>query len=462
MAAGFYKHKFCWSLSTAVVLLVLSFALLPWKSWVSGWLKGVLEAQGLADVHLTLSHIGLGSITLENITFGTTDPLSLKNVTLDYSLVALLSGDVHGLTVTGLSIDARKQESAWKVIGLEHWRNSTKSDAPFTFPVTFDELNTIPLSNAKLTDSHAHIASDQWQLDLPLQLQWQKQPAPKIVYEGTGIAFTTPNLGMTTGATTAEASLKESEKRWEGQWSVKNFNVTGTSPEIPALSGGGDITIQANLARITGRLHDAANTHILAFSVNNLFSEPDKSAVLITDFLMPWNGGSVAAQNVRMPLSGKAPIDVKLIINQVSFDSVMQQMTGKRASATGKISGTLPATIEPDGSIVFYQGTLHAEETGTISMSPEAIPGDNEQVALIREVLADFHYTSLRMQLNSGEGHRLELRLNLEGNNPQVQGGRPVKINVNLTGDVLDLFQKNLLWLSDPQKIMERVKNANP
>ena len=178
--------------------------------------------------------------------------------------------------------------------------------------------------------------------------------------------------------------------------------------------------------------------------------------------MMPWNGGSLAAQNVKIPLNGQSPFDVKIKINQVSADGLMQQLTGKRASATGTISGTLPITIDPDGSIVFHQGILQAEEPGTITLSPEAVPGDGEQITLVREVLKDFHYTSLAMQLNSSEDHRLELRMNLEGSNPQVQAGRRVKINVNLNGDVLNFVQQNLLWLSDPQKIMERGKNANP
>ena len=462
MAAAFQKHKFGWTLITAAILLGLSAALLPWKPWVEGRLKGLFEAQGLTDVRLTLSHVGLTTMTLEDITFGNTAPLTLKNVTLDYSMAALLAGDVRGLTATGLSIEAHKQENAWNVIGLEHWENGTGKNAPFTLPITLDELNAIPLSNAQLNNSHAHIASDQWQLDLPLQLQWQKQPTPKVAYVASGIAFKTRNLGMTTGAATAEVLLKENDKRWEGSWSLQDIHVTGTSPTIPALNGGGELSLQSDQARITGQLHDAAKTYTMAFAVNYLFAAPDKSAVVITDFLMPWTGGSLAAHNVRIPLSGQAPIDVTLRINQVSADTLMQQLTGKRASATGKISGTLPATLEPDGSIVFHEGTLHAEEPGTITMSPEVIPGDNEQVALVREVLKDFHYTSLAMQLNSGEGHRLELRMNLEGNNPQVQAGRRVKINVNLNGDVLDFVQQNLLWLSDPQKIMERGKNANP
>jgi hypothetical protein len=287
-----------------------------------------------------------------------------------------------------------------------------------------------------------------------------KNQARRIIFASG--SYKNRDTGMTTGAATAEILLKENDKRWQGQWSIKDVHITGMSSEIPDLSGAGDLSLQSDQALITGQFHDAAKTYIIAFAVKDLFAAPDKLAVVITDFTMPWNGGSLAAQNVKMPLSGQAPIDVKIKINQVSVDALMQQLTGKRASATGKISGTLPITIEPDGSINFHEGILQAEEPGSITLSPEAVLGDNEQVALVREVLKDFHYTSLAMQLNSGEDHRLKLRMNLEGSNPQVQAGRQVKINVNLTGDVLDFVQQNLLWLSDPQKIMERGKNAKP
>jgi hypothetical protein len=83
-------------------------------------------------------------------------------------------------------------------------------------------------------------------------------------------------------------------------------------------------------------------------------------------------------------------------------------------------------------------------------------------VALVREILKDFHYTSLSFYLNSGKDKRTEIRMSLEGSNPEVQGGRTVKMNVNLSGDVLGFAQQNLLWLTDPRKIIERGKNAEP
>ena len=462
MAFAFQKHKFRWTLIAAAILLGIFAALMPWRPWAESRLKGLLEAQGLADVHLTLSDIGPTTLTLKDITFGNANPLTLKNVTLDYSIVDLLAGHLRDLTATGLSIEARKQDGVWQVVGLDSWRNNANKDASFALPTAINELNSIPLSNARLNDSHAHITSDQWQLYLPLQLQWQKKPLPKVAYDAAGIAFKTHDFGMTTGAATAEATLKENDQRWEGQWKVKDIRVTGTAPEIPALTGSGDLSVQADRATITGQLHDDANAYKMAFAVTYLFAAPNQLAAIITDFMMPWNGGSLAAQNVKIPLNGQSPFDVKIKINQVSADGLMQQLTGKRASATGTISGTLPITIDPDGSIVFHQGILQAEEPGTITLSPEAVPGDGEQITLVREVLKDFHYTSLAMQLNSSEDHRLELRMNLEGSNPQVQAGRRVKINVNLNGDVLNFVQQNLLWLSDPQKIMERGKNANP
>ena len=462
MASVFRKHKTSWALITATGLLALTVVVLPSKLWLENRLKSALEAQGFTNVQLTLSGVGTTSSTLKDITLGGKPPLTLKNITLDYSFMDLLAGKMRGLTATGLALDARKDGDTWKITGLENWQSGAKKSTPFVLPVTAEDLNTLPLGNAQLTGSYVQIATDLWQLNLPLHLTWQKQPLPKLAYSATGLTFKSQAFDIATGDTKADVLLKADDKRWEGQWEIKDIKISGASLEVPVLNGNGQLSLQSDQAQIKGQFQDAEKTHKVVFDINYLFAAPDKSVLTIIDVVMPWNGGKLSAQNTEIPFGNKAPLNVTLKIDQVSADALMQQLTGRRASATGKISGTLPVTIEPDGNIFFHEGKLQADESGIIAMSPDVISGQNEQVALVRDVLKDFHYTLLSIQLNSGKDHRLELRMSLEGNNPQVQKGRPVKLNVNLNGDVLGFVQQNLLWLNDPKKIMERAKNANP
>ena len=93
-------------------------------------------------------------------------------------------------------------------------------------------------------------------------------------------------------------------------------------------------------------------------------------------------------------------------------------------------------------------------------MVPGAIPGDNQQIALVREILKDLHYSLLSVAVDSGKDHKLSVMLALEGNNLSVYNGRPVKLKVHLSGDVLNFIQQNLTAFTDPKQLLKQGKNA--
>ncbi len=134
----------------------------------------------------------------------------------------------------------------------------------------------------------------------------------------------------------------------------------------------------------------------------------------------------------------------------------MQSLTGGRVTATGKVTGDLPLMIGRDGNIKVLPGTLKSEGPGMISMSADTIPGDNEQVGIVRQILQDLQYSGLSVALKNDESGRTTILLSFEGNNPSVYEGRPVKLNVNLTGDVLEFIQQNILLLGNPEQFLEQ------
>lgn len=251
-------------------------------------------------------------------------------------------------------------------------------------------------------------------------------------------------------------------RRFEGQWQVRGLATTFGDMSFPKMDGNGTLAVRQDQVAVRGRLQDAPNKNRLAFDLVYSLDDPKKSLLTVAEVVFPWGGGILSAQNVKVPLVDKPSYNIRLTVSRVSAEALLRELIGNRAGASGSISGTLPVTITPAGDIVFRQGSLASDGAGVITVSPDVIPGDNPQVALVREVLTNFHYTSLSLQINSGKGNKVELGLRIEGKNPDVQQGREVKMNVNLTGDVLDLVRQNLLWLTNPKKIMELHKNANP
>ncbi len=276
------------------------------------------------------------------------------------------------------------------------------------------------------------------------------------------IAFKKDDLSISAAHAAATGAFNTADKRWDGQWKIDNIQITKASAPFPVFNGKGSLSLQYGQAATKGRFLSAADATQFTFELTYVIANPDKSTLTITEFSMPWSGGTLSAKNVSIPFKTKFPIDMNLKVDQVSADALMQQLTGKRATATGVISGTLPVTIVSGDSFVIHEGRLQSMTPGILALSPDVIPGDNPQVALVREILKDFHYTSLSLILNSGKDGASQARLTLEGQNPQVQQGRAVKMNVNLNGDVLGFAQQNLMWLTDPKKIMEQEKNAKP
>jgi hypothetical protein len=448
-------------LPVLILLLIMALAAIgavfvPWKLAVEGQLKAMLEAQGFRNVRLTVSGLGFKSVTLKDISVGEPNPLVLKNLTLNYSLAELWSGRLGEMVLSGLDIEGHMEGSQWKVKGLEGFLPDTKPEASFSVPMEVDRL--IPFERAKLEASQLRL-SGPWQLSVPLNVSWQKNPQPEFTYQGTGLSYKAPPLEITTGEATARLMLKAESKQWQGSWQLKNVAVKGAATPLPALEGAGDMVVRDDTAMIKGRFKSADNSYVTEFKLDYALNAPKKSRLTLIEAGLPWNEGRLSVQNVLLPLEGKHDLSFPIKVERVSVDALMQTLTGKQASGTGVVSGTLPVTIKADGAILMHEGNLRSEAPGKITLSPEAIPGDNEQVALVREILKDLHYTLLSITMENGPDQKSSVLMTLEGRNPAVHEGRPVKLNVRLTGDVLNLVQQSIMPLLDPRLLLRQDKN---
>ncbi len=233
-----------------------------------------------------------------------------------------------------------------------------------------------------------------------------------------------------------------------GEWSVASLVLSGIATPLPALSGAGTMARKEGKWAVDGTLGSADKRYNAAFTYDGA------DMVTITHAAMPWNGGEVSARNARYELSGKLKATVSL--KNVSLDALMQVLTGGKASATGAVSGALPVEMDETGRFSIGKGSLVAGGKGIIKMQPGAIPGDNPQLALLSEVLSNFHYHTLEMVSEPGEKNALSLTLRVEGKNPDAYEGKPVKLNVHLTGDVLSFLQQGIVPYTDPKTFLKQ------
>jgi hypothetical protein len=632
-------------LCTAAIAAACAYQFLPWRDIAAERLAAVLEAKGFEDVTLTIDHAGLRGAHLRDVTIGTDDPLTLRDLTLKYEWRELLDGRLRDLEVSNLDLTLRDDGNGW---ALQGFRKSA-GDTPFALPVTTDDVRKLlPFDNMSLKNAALSVIAPGWTASIPTDVTWNRPAGNKINLAAHDATYTQGTLTATIGAINADVQMDPSASTWAGLWTIADLAVKDT-PLIPPLTGGGKITAQAdhikvegqlagnmdktavsftatqhfadptqnavtitqastsfnngtigarnvtiplgqkqpirfdadvdNVAitdivktmfggratadttvsghvpviynpagkgispahtamispawdtpataahkltitaknaaykqdnvgaaiasltanikpgkkgppwtgtwstgavtladnktvppltgdgtltihpdhiRIDGQFADAAGQTGLRFTTAQYFAAPAKNRLTILDAAMPWKNGTLRTRNVPVPLGKKAAIRFDLIVDNVSLNDLMQAITGKRVNATGAVSGTLPLVYNPDGSIVPGNGLLDANAPGTITMPPDAIPGDNAQITLTREILSNFQYDTLAITTEQDADGKAVILLALLGKNPEVQGGRAVKLNVRLTGDVLDFVRNNVILLTSPEKLIQQ------
>ena len=227
-------------------------------------------------------------------------------------------------------------------------------------------------------------------------------------------------------------------------WQIKLINIAGAPVVLPPLTGKGKIEFADNKLALSGDIFSTDKKTSTSFKFDYSLND-NKSAILkIISTSLPWNSGVLSTQNISVPIYSAASIAISLKVKQVSLNSLLSAATGDRASATGVVSGTVPIIIGRDGTFTVKKADLKAEKEGVLKLSPDVIPSDTPQVALLRDVLKDFHYSIFSMGIESADSKQLSMLLSLEGNNPDVYNGRVVKLNVHLTGDVIEMITQSL------------------
>ncbi len=439
------------------VLVAGVFFFAPWKAWVGTRLSQILSDQGFKDVRMVVADVGPTQMDINDISVGADNPLVLKNLQLGYALNDLIKGRLQHIDLKGLHIAAQQKDGGWVITGFE---KNNAGGAGFKLPVTQATMQAMPLDSLKLAESHLLIDAPQLHLDAPLEIDWQANPA-KINYTAGNWQAKIGAIGIASGKVSLQATLDEKAQKWIGTWQMDNVQISDAAMPLPPLTGKG--TLEAFESRITmkGEFKSADGKTRASFKADISPNAPDKNQLTLVSAGMPWNGGDVSVASVDIPLNGKRDIRLNVNVTKVSVDTLLQTLTDKHASGSGAVSGVIPVTLKAGGGLEIAKGALNADGPGTITMAPETIPGDNEQVTLVRDILKNLQYKVLGVTAETGPNHTLSVVMTLEGHNPDVYEGKPVKLNVHLTGDVLNFIEQGVMSLIDPKALLKQIPDGN-
>ncbi|PJB69608.1 MAG: hypothetical protein CO093_10020 [Alphaproteobacteria bacterium CG_4_9_14_3_um_filter_47_13] len=446
------RYKILSVFSVVILTIGFSFYLLPWKMLLAQRLQILLEDKGFQNVRLTLSDLNLHSAKIRNISIGDDTPLLLKDLTLLYSPRALWKGNLQELTVSGLSLEMYKDKTRWRLQGY----NASSAEGKFYFPVTAEQLSFLPFDHLALGDSQIRIVTDPWQIKAPLEFRWHKIPVPEVVVKSENPSFEMGKMKAHIASAEINAAINQQKEIWQGFWSLKDVQLKTENAVIPALDLKGTLEVDARTLTLAGRMESKESAGYAEFTLGYSLENSEKTVLTLTQAALPWQGGMVMIGKTEIPLTDKKAVKVLLQVKKVSVDSFLQSLTGKKVSATGVVSGTLPLIIGRDGTVFFEQGILKADGPGTITLPEDLIPGDHEQVVLTREILKDFQYDTLSLSIRNDTGNKMSVLAAIEGKNPAVMKGRAVQLNVRINGDLLDLIRQNVILFTDPQQILDQ------
>lgn len=291
------------------------------------------------------------------------------------------------------------------------------------------------------------------------RLEWMGAEGPQtnLLFEGIE-ALVSGNLDIRLGSTVELATLSmhaELQAR-----SIVRGEISAQAVDVDARIRG-----DAGMPGIAGRLRMAsADVGVPVKEISCGFDTADlelwqledcSAAVLGGELRMPKGDINVATGSGYLPLA----------VTGLQLSAVLGLMQDPALDGSGTLDGSLPlrlAAMQP----VVEQGWLAARPPGgalAYVTAANVLAGiEQPALRLTLRAVQDLRYQRLESRVDYSEGGVLSLGVNLLGSNPEIEGGRPIQLNLNVTQNLLDLLQS--LRLSDDieQQLQRRLQRVQP
>ena len=159
------------------------------------------------------------------------------------------------------------------------------------------------------------------------------------------------------------------------------------------------------------------------------------------------------------------PFKTQLHLKDMEIEELLKQHPTSDLTGKGLIDGTLPLDINLTTelpSFLIQEGIITSQASGGLLQykpaAQSAIGKSNQSMQLVLDVLDDFHYTLLQSSVSIGVDQKLNLGLTLKGQNPNIEKGRAVNLNINLEEDLPSLITSMQITNQVSETIKRRVQ----
>lgn len=178
--------------------------------------------------------------------------------------------------------------------------------------------------------------------------------------------------------------------------------------------------------------------------------------ITISDFKTGFFDGTASVDKADYDLA-KKETRTNLQFSGISLQKLLDLQGTKKIYATGTLKGTIPITMK-NQVFSIDKGVMNAETTGQIiySTTPEERAAAHQSLRTTYEALSNFLYVNLKGDVSMESDGKSVISLELKGNNPDFQGGRPVNLNLTVQQNLLDLMRSFSISSNIEQIISEK------
>jgi len=149
-------------------------------------------------------------------------------------------------------------------------------------------------------------------------------------------------------------------------------------------------------------------------------------------------GGTLSTGPVVIdPLSSSTSLVLQ--VADLDLEALFKLIDVEGLAGDGRLDGSIPLTLRND-SVSIEDGVVAANKPGILRLKSEKVSnllaGSAEDVDLLLQALAEFHYTELMLKMNNTANNDLLTTLSMLGSNPNVLEGRSFRLNINLESNI--------------------------
>lgn len=453
----------------ATALTITGILLLNREQAAARVLRHYLETAGVHNTTFKITRWSNTQLALEQIaTAGGT--LKINNATAAYTLASLRNGAIDTLTLDGAAVSIHRTQNGWSLGDLDglHAQSQTAGTPP-----------VLP-THLPLHAFHGR--------DITLKISQESQPeqnlhCDRFVIEATekpgifrlsisGLSYTRDSSNSLPlnieGTVTLKPDAIETSLAAADAKKIIQARILATY-----LPAGARATFRLSLSPVTFK-PGAVQPASFWPALSPMFA--DASGTVTATVSGEWDGTELRPKGIigldRVSLragdtqvrnaTGKIEINGKealITVTSLDLQGVLALLVKEGLSASGSLKGSIPIRFTDQG-VTLGKGVMSAAG-GTIvytPQNPESHPfAGNAQSQLVLDALKHFNYKTLSMEVVNESPAAYRVTLFLAGRNPELYGGKPIELTVQLHGDFAEIIKSSLDAYHLPESLEQRL-----